>query len=85
MAWMSTGSIRPTLRRRKISSLLLRETGTALSQAAEGYSGKKPHFLLTIACPASPSNFQKLRLAEMDKYLDFYNLMAYDYAGSWDQ
>ena len=64
--------------------LLLHETREALDRAAQSYSGKKPHFLLTIACPAGPVNFQKLRLAEMDRYLDFWNLMAYDYAGSWD-
>ncbi|OJD26959.1 hypothetical protein ACJ73_01644 [Blastomyces percursus] len=47
--------------------------------------GKDRRFLLTIACPAGPQNFKKLRLQEMTPYLDFYNLMAYDYSGSWDK
>jgi 2',3'-cyclic-nucleotide 2'-phosphodiesterase (5'-nucleotidase family) len=28
-----------------------------------------------------PTHFSKLRLPEMTPYLDFYNLMGYDYAG----
>lgn len=53
----------------------------------EAYSAtlpSRPHFLLTIACPAGPSNSRWLRLKEMDAYLDFWNMMAYDFAGSWD-
>ena len=62
---------------------LLHETRQALDHAAHKRHHRK--FLLTIACPAGPQNFEKLRVAEMDRYLDFWNLMAYDYAGSWDQ
>lgn len=32
-----------------------------------------------IAAPCGPQNYEKLRVAEMDCYLDFWNLMAYDY------
>ena len=42
------------------------------------------HLLLTVAAPCGANNYSKLRIAEMDRYLDFWNQMAYDFAGSWD-
>lgn len=44
---------------------------------AEGYE-------LTIATPCGASNYEKLKIDEMDRYLSFWNCMSYDYAGSWD-
>lgn len=63
---------------------LLAETRTELHHYASRVGQPPSAFLLTVACPAGPPNFEKLRVAEMDRYLDFWNLMGYDYAGSWD-
>lgn len=62
---------------------LLQEVRRQLD-AAQQKRQASVRFLLTVACPAGVQNYSKLRIAEMDRYLDFWNLMAYDYAGSWD-
>ncbi|RNJ60437.1 hypothetical protein D7B24_008129 [Verticillium nonalfalfae] len=59
----------------------------AVRGALDAYAATLPapyHFELSVACPAGAQNYERMRLAEMDPLLDFWNLMAYDYAGSWD-
>ncbi|KAF5354725.1 hypothetical protein D9756_005275 [Leucocoprinus leucothites] len=70
---------------------LLRELRVALDNHAKEKNANY-RFLLTaslagpnaIAAPCGPDNYKKLHIAEMDKFLDFWNLMAYDFSGSWD-
>ncbi|KAF8481488.1 glycoside hydrolase superfamily [Gautieria morchelliformis] len=62
---------------------LLRELRHALDQHAHRM-GTNYTYPLTIAAPCGPSNYERLHAREMDQYLTFWNLMAYDYAGSWD-
>ncbi|CEI70009.1 unnamed protein product [Fusarium venenatum] len=49
------------------------------SQNAPGY-----RFLLSIAAPAGLDKYNKLHLANISRFADHINLMAYDYSGSWD-
>ncbi|KAI0200438.1 glycoside hydrolase superfamily [Astrocystis sublimbata] len=55
----------------------------AVRAALDAYGGDT-HFELTVACPAGAQNYEKLDIPGMDATLDFWNLMAYDFAGSWD-
>jgi chitinase len=63
---------------------LLRAVRQELDQYASSLQTKH-HFELTVASPAGEQNLKNMDLPGMDKYLDFWNLMAYDFPGSWDQ
>lgn len=52
--------------------LLLQEVRAELDRAQQKRINARVHFLLTVACPAGPQNFEKLRIGEMDRYLDFW-------------
>ncbi|CAH6718658.1 sporulation-specific chitinase 2 [[Candida] jaroonii] len=45
----------------------------------------KPGSSLSIAAPAGDDNIKHLRIGDMNQYLDRWNLMCYDFTGSWSQ
>jgi chitinase len=45
----------------------------------------KTRYLLTIAAPAGARNIANLELDKLHPLLDWFNLMAYDFHGSWDE
>ncbi|KAG9083488.1 hypothetical protein FRC06_004510 [Ceratobasidium sp. 370] len=61
---------------------LLEETRAALDAHAKSKGDMVP-YELSVAVPAGPSNYQNLLVRQMDKYVTNWNLMAYDYSGSW--
>ena len=63
--------------------LLLRECRRQLDDYARA-NAPGYHFLITIASPAGPQNYENMDFAAMDPFVDSWHLMAYDYAGSWD-
>jgi chitinase len=41
-------------------------------------------YLLTLAAPAGVDKFSKIELSNIHPFLDFMNLMAYDFHGAWE-
>ena len=41
------------------------------------------HYLLTMAAPAGPATFANVELSLIHPYMDWINLMSYDFHGSW--
>ncbi|KAH7334719.1 glycoside hydrolase family 18 protein [Rhizoctonia solani] len=61
---------------------LLKETRAGLDAHAKSKGDKVP-YQLNAAVPAGAQNYQNLKVKEMNKYLTYWALMAYDYSGSW--
>lgn len=71
--------------------LLIKELSAATKNSAKlatiyREEGKTPKstLLLTIAAPAGPVNIENMSIDKIYPYLDWINLMTYDYNGSWD-
>lgn len=54
------------------------------AQSARALDLHETAFVLSVACPAGPDHYRLWNISEMAEHVDFWNLMAFDYAGSWD-
>ncbi|KAI0146187.1 endochitinase [Xylariaceae sp. FL1272] len=62
---------------------LLQAIRTELDSYSAQYAGGY-RFILSVALPAGPDNYSKLKLSQMNSIVDQFNMLAYNYAGSWD-
>lgn len=62
--------------------LLLAELRKQLD--AQGEQDGRP-YLLTIAAPAGKWQYERMNLDKIHPYLDWINIMTYDYAGGWSE
>ncbi|KAI1119332.1 endochitinase [Nemania sp. NC0429] len=61
---------------------------TAIRKELDSYSttyASGYHFILSVCLPAGPANYKWLKLSAMNSSgVDQFNMLAYDYDGSWD-
>ncbi|MCP3967315.1 MAG: glycoside hydrolase family 18 protein [Lentisphaerae bacterium] len=62
-------------------TLLMKDLRAALDQAGQEDS---KYYELTAAIGAGKDKLEKIQLAELTKYLDFFNVMTYDFTGAFD-
>lgn len=63
-------------------TLLLKEIRSTLDDYQKKNSVDP--FLISVAVPAGPEDYKKLKLKDMNNYVDFFYLMTYDLAGDFD-
>lgn len=52
-------------------------------QALDSLGGNQKHYLLTIAAGAFPAYLKNTEMGVVAEYLDFINIMTYDFTGEW--
>ncbi|KAI9480938.1 MAG: chitinase [Benjaminiella poitrasii] len=65
--------------------LLLEEVRRSLDEYQRTFDPTDVPFIISVAMPCGPENYRLLQLAKMAKYVDLFYLMAYDFAGGWDE
>lgn len=51
----------------------------------KAFGKSKNRFQLSVATPAFNDKLKVLLIKKMDKYLDYWNMMTYDYYGEWSE
>lgn len=63
----------------------LKQRMIELEDSMFGVNTSHPTFQLSVATPAFSQKMEILPISEMDKYVDIWNMMTYDYHGEWSE